>query len=253
MEHDSDLKSLATKYGTDKWGSHYYAQHYEAHFSKYRNKKIKLLEIGVGGYADPNKGGESLRMWKEYFQQGLIYAVDIFDKSGLVEERIDISQGSQTDNSFLQGIVDQVGKFDIIIDDGSHINKHITSTFDFLFKHLKDGGLYVVEDLQTSYWKNDGGDSFDLGSRKTAMNYFKRLTDSLNYEEIDNPWYKVSYFDRHIVGMHFYHNMVFIEKGLNNEGSNIIVNNIRPTRHKKKAKLSYFYRKLISTLLLKSR
>ena len=68
MEHESDLINLATRYGTDKWGSHYYAQHYDAHFSKYRNKKIKILEIGVGGYKDPNKGGESLRMWKEYFK-----------------------------------------------------------------------------------------------------------------------------------------------------------------------------------------
>lgn len=253
MEHESDLINLATKYGTDKWGSHYYAQHYDAHFSKYRNKKIKILEIGVGGYKDPNKGGESLRMWKEYFKEGSIYAIDIFDKSGLVEDSIDIFQGSQIDYSFLQSVVDRVGGFDIIIDDGSHVNKHIVSTFKFLFKHLKEGGLYVVEDLQTSYWKNDGGDSFNLRSRKTAMNYFKSLTDCLNYEEIDNPWYKVSYFDKHIVGMHFYHNMVFIDKGQNNEGSNIIINNIRPTRHKKKAKLSYLYRKFISTLLLKNR
>lgn len=248
MEPEGELISLADKYGTDKWGSHYYAQHYDRHFSKFRNEKIKILEIGVGGYSDPDKGGESLRMWKEYFKEGLIYAIDIFDKHGLAEERIEIFQGSQVDNVFLQSIVDQVGEFDIIIDDGSHINKHIISTFEFMFQYLKSGGLYVVEDLQTSYWKNDGGDSFNLRNRKTAMNYFKSLTDSLNYEEIDNPWYKASYFDKHIVGMHYYHNMVFIEKGQNNEGSNIIVNNVRPTRHKKKAKLYYLYRKLISIM-----
>jgi len=249
VEHGSDLITLATKHGTDKWGSHYYAQHYDTHFSKYRNNRIRVLEIGVGGYSDPNKGGESLRMWKEYFKQGSIYAIDIFDKSNLVEDRIDIFQGSQTDNIFLQNLVDQVGEFDIIIDDGSHINKHVISTFNFLFRHLKDGGIYVVEDLQTSYWKNDGGDSFNLARKNTAMNYFKSLTDSLNYEEIDNPYYKVSYFDRNIVAMHFYHNMVFIEKGKNNEGSNIIVNNVRPTRHKKKAKLYYLYRRAMNILL----
>ena len=232
-----DLISLADKYGTDKWSSHYYAQHYETHLSVFKNKKIKLLEIGVGGYSDPDKGGESLRMWKEYFCEGSIYAIDIFDKSSLEEDRIKIFQGSQTDNAFLQKVAEGAGGFDVIIDDGSHVNNHIISSFKYLFQHLKEGGVYVVEDLQTSYWKNDGGDSFDLRNKKTAMNFFKSLIDSLNYEEIDNPYYIVDDFDRNIVAIHFYHNMVFIQKGKNNEGSNIIKNHIRPTRHKKTAKL----------------
>lgn len=251
MEENGLIK-LAIKYGTDKWDSHYYAQHYETHLSRFKNEEIKLLEIGVGGYDDPKKGGESLRMWKEYFSKALIFAIDIFDKSALAEERISIYQGSQIDNGFLQEVADDVGPFDIIIDDGSHINSHVISSFKFLFKYLKEGGVYVAEDIQTSYWKNDGGDSFNLKNKNTSMNFFKSLTDSLNYEEIDNPYYVVDDFDRNIVSVHFYHNMVFIQKGKNDEGSNIIKNNMRSTRHKRTAKLYYLYRRIVTALLFKS-
>ena len=54
------------------------------------------------------------------------------------------------------------------------------------------------------------------------MNFLKSLTDSLNYEEFDKQGYVPSYYDKHIVSMSFYHNLVFIHKGNNNEGSNII-------------------------------
>ena len=85
-----DLTNLASHYGTDKWGIHRYTPHYQQHFSHLRLNKLNLLEIGVGGYEDPNQGGESLRMWKHYFPNGKIDSIDIFDKSALQEERIKI-------------------------------------------------------------------------------------------------------------------------------------------------------------------
>lgn len=246
---NNTLIDLAIKYKTDKWGSHYYAQHYDTHFHKFRDMSINILEIGVGGYDDPKAGGESLRMWKEYFHNGNIHAIDIFEKTELEEERIKIYQGSQIDKLFLDDTVKNIGEIDLIVDDGSHNNKHIISSFKFLFPHLKDGGIYVVEDLQTSYWPS-GGDSFNLRcNKKSAMNFFKSLTDCLNYEEFDNPYYNINYFDKNIVSIHFYHNMVFIYKGKNAEGSNIIKNNIRPSRQKIRSKLRNMLRHIVSVLL----
>ena len=57
------------------------------------------------------------------------------------------------------------------------------------------------------------------------MNYFKSLTDALNNQEFLIPNYKQNYFDKKIVSMHFYHNMIFIYKGNNDEKSNLVVNN----------------------------
>ncbi len=59
------------------------------------------------------------------------------------------------------------------------------------------------------------------------MNFFKGLADSLNYEEIIRPGYIPTYFDKNIVFMHFYHNLIFIYKGKNNEGSHYLINKAR--------------------------
>src|SRR5580658_10782953 len=83
-----DLKLLATVYGSDKWNVHRYAQHYETHFRRFRNKRVNLLEIGIGGYDDPKRGGRSLRMWRAWFRRGDIHGIDVFDKSRHNERRI---------------------------------------------------------------------------------------------------------------------------------------------------------------------
>lgn len=214
-----NLDSLGKIYRTDKIGSHYYTPHYESHFHRFKSKEINLLEIGVGGYDKPDKGGKSLRMWKKYFPVGKIYSIDIYDKSVHQESRIKIFQGSQIDENFLEMVTNEIGGIDIIVDDGSHINEHVIKTFSLLFPKLNDGGIYVIEDTQTSYWKEYGGDSEDLGNPKTIMNFFKNLTDALNNKEFAKPGYQPDYFDKNITSIHFYHNMIFIYKGKNDEPS----------------------------------
>jgi demethylmacrocin O-methyltransferase len=218
----NNLDLIGRIYGTDKIGSHFYTQHYMSHLRKLKYKKINLLEIGVGGYEKQKEGGSSLRMWKRYFPFGRIFSFDIYDKSALQEKRIKIFQGSQVDKDFLERITSEIGELDIIIDDGSHINKHIIETFQILFPKLKDGGIYAIEDVQTSYWP----DFIDCDG-VTAMNYFKSLTDCLNNKEFLINNYKQTYFDKKIVSIHFYHNLIFIYKGNNDESSNCVKNGIR--------------------------
>jgi demethylmacrocin O-methyltransferase len=220
-----NLDRLGKIYRTDKAGSHSYTPHYQAHLKKFKFKRIHLLEIGVGGYEDPQNGGSSLRMWKKYFPFGKIFSFDIFDKSALQERRIKIFQGSQVDAGFLDKVIQEMGTIDVIIDDGSHINEHVIETFKLLFPKLKDGGIYIIEDTQTSYWPYYGGDSEDLKNPNTMMNYFKGLLDSMNNKEFIIPNYQQTYFDKKIISMHFYHNLIFIYKGNNDEESNIVVNN----------------------------
>lgn len=221
----SNLNKLASIHRTDKNGCHFYTQHYQNHFRPYRYKKISLLEIGVGGYENPLSGGESLRMWKSFFPFAKIFSLDIFDKSFLQEKRIKIFKGSQIDLNFLENVCNQAGVFDLIIDDGSHINEHVIKSFEFLFPKLKTGGIYVIEDTQTSYWENYGGSSKDFNKEGTIYHYFKSLIDSLNNEEFMIPDYKKSYYDKNIISMHLYHNMIFVYKGNNSEKSNYLVNN----------------------------
>ncbi len=221
----SDLKMLATIYRTDKWNIHWYAQYYEQIFRELRRKPISLLEIGVGGEANPEKGGNSLRMWRAYFPKARIYGIDIHDKTPHDERRIKTFRGSQADPDFLDAVVREIGQIDVIIDDGSHINDHMILTFQHLFPHLADGGIYAVEDTQTSYWKEYGGNETDRRDSATAMGYFKSLVDGLNWEEFRGG-YEPGYLDLNIKSIAFFHNLIVLRKGVNREGLSVVHDNI---------------------------
>ena len=221
-----DLTRLAIAYGSDKAEEHHYTRHYQAHFEPLRRRRLNLLEIGVGGYQNPWEGGESLRMWKVFFPNSRIYGIDFYEKSYHNEDRIQTFQGSQEDESFLRRVAQEIGPIDIVIDDGSHYNQHVIASFKTLFPLMNETGIYVIEDLQTSYWDEIDGHpwdgSSDLAAPDTSMNFIKRLTDGINYQEFKLENYKPSYFDKNITSIHFYHNLVFIYKGINAEGSNIL-------------------------------
>lgn len=156
----NDLRKLAVAFGTDKEGAHFYARHYEHHFHHLRRSKINLLEIGIGGYQNPKAGGNSLRMWKAYFTKGHIFGIDIYDKTYHDEKRIKTFKGSQIDEEFLKHVVTKIGGIDIVVDDGSHYNDHVIRSFKILFPLLSSSGIYVIEDLQTSYWNELGGEKW---------------------------------------------------------------------------------------------
>src|SRR6056300_414815 len=130
------LKEFGSKYPTNK---NYYGflTIYEKYFKFLRDKKINILEIGVDK-------GDSLRLWREYFINANICGFDI-NKKEFTIKNVEIYQGDQNDKILLNKIAAKYGKFDIIIDDGSHISKHIINSFDHLFYHLSQDVIYVVE------------------------------------------------------------------------------------------------------------
>ena len=215
----NNINKLAQLYKSDKWGRHYYTPHYQDHFRKYRYRSINLLEIGVGGYKNPNKGGNSLRMWKKYFPFGKIYSIDLYEKKGLEEKRIKILQGSQVDRDFLERLVKEIGKLDIIIDDGSHNNEHVKLSFEILFPLLSNNGIYVIEDTETSYLDSYGGDSLNLDNPRTTLNFLKTFPDKINFLEYRIPNITPNGMESQISSIHFYHNLVFIHKKENTEKS----------------------------------
>ena len=81
-----------------------------------------------------------------------------------------------------------------------------------------------MEDIQTSYNHFFGGNPFDLKYSNSHMNFFKQLTDRLNYQEIANPFYISNKYDSKITNISFYHNLVFVRKGSNNKLSKEVLN-----------------------------
>lgn len=155
------LCDLFEKYGSDKCDSifHTYSKHYYA-IMEHMNVK-NLLEIGIGtkkimvpivgqDYAE----GASLKAWRDFFPSATIYGLDI-DESVLFEDtRIKCHYVDQSnEQSILKTINkifadDGIQSFDIIIDDGSHIQQHMLCSLKTLSKFVSIGGIYIIEDIQ---------------------------------------------------------------------------------------------------------
>jgi hypothetical protein len=214
----ADLNLLAALYGTDKYGEHDYTPVYQALMRPWRGKPVRLLEIGVGGYAGA-LGGESLRMWESYFPRGRITGIDLYDKTALSGGRVRVFQCSQVDGPKLTALAQDEGPFDFIIDDGSHLNAHQIETFGILWPHLKDGGTYIVEDVQTSYWPAYGGGPVGTeGYRKSCMQWFKDHADSVNLPEFLQP--APGALDPGLASIAFHHNLIVLRKDLGARYSN---------------------------------
>jgi hypothetical protein len=205
------LTAIGRHFGTDKAAVHGYTVFYDALLASWRDRPVKLLEIGIGGNEDLTAGGESLRMWKEYFPHGQIVGMDIHDKTAHAEDRVHVVVGDQSDVALLTAINEEYGPFDVIVDDGSHVNGHVIVTFSALFPLLKPGGMYIVEDLQTSYWPKYGG-GLHRRSKRTSMGFLKDRVDGLNYREFRTPGYVPTSFDLAIDEIRFRHNVAAILK-----------------------------------------
>ena len=138
-----------------KW-PHYFGV-YEQLFGAYRTgfttpdgqqRPLKFLEIGVSH-------GGSLQLWRQYFgPDATIFGIDIDPRCAAVDDaNLVVRIGSQADPEFLHRVLDEMGGVDIVLDDGSHVAEHQRASFDVLMPQLSEGGLYVVEDVQTAYWR----------------------------------------------------------------------------------------------------
>lgn len=186
-------------------GEHYFDA-YDKHFLRFRGRPVTILEIGVSH-------GGSLEMWKYYFgEQARIFGVDNnpeCEKFG--DDQVTMYIGSQEDPEFLKFLKSEIPKVDILIDDGGHTMNQQKVTFREMFDHIKDDGVYLCEDLNTSYWEEYGG---GYKNPDSFIEYSKHFIDALNaWNARDNEVLPVSSFTRSVRSLHYYDSMLVIEKG----------------------------------------
>ncbi|WP_375424543.1 class I SAM-dependent methyltransferase [uncultured Friedmanniella sp.] len=182
---------------------HYYDV-YHRHLSKFRGRKIVVVEFGV------HMGG-SAQMWREYFGADvMIYGIDITPECKRWETPwFKVFVGDQSDRAFLAEIAAEIGPIDVLIEDGGHRPEQQIATFEIFYPKVKPGGVFLIEDLHTSYWP-----SYDGGYQRpgTFMEYAKPLTDQLNAFHSREPRFAVDRFTRSTTSMHFYDSIVVFEK-----------------------------------------
>src|SRR6266542_859023 len=159
---------------SDKWSL--YFNEYDRILDEYRNKPVRLLEIGI-------QNGGSLEIWSKYFPNAQkLVGCDINpDCARLIYEdsRIAVVVGDVNSDAAQAVVLGHAPGFDVIIDDGSHCSSDIVKTCARYFPHLADGGVFVVEDLHCSYWQEFEGGLFDPFS---FIVFFKRLADVVSHE-----------------------------------------------------------------------
>ena len=148
-----------------------YFQVYDYLFSKYINKKIIFVEIGI-------LNGGSLQIWKKFFgKKARIIGIDLNPKCKKFEEKgIEVFIGDQSNPKFWKYFFRKVGKVDIILDDGGHTNSQQILTTISCVPNINDNGMLIIEDTHTSYMKE-----FNNPNRYSFINFVKKCIDDINF------------------------------------------------------------------------
>jgi hypothetical protein len=164
-----------------------------------------MLEIGCG------EGG-SLQLWKKYLgPHAKIIGLDINPRCNEYEEdQISVRIGRQGDEAFLASVLKVFGTPDIVLDDGSHVMSDQIASFGYLYPRIDRHGVYIVEDVHTSYMDRFGG---GLRREGTFIEACKDLIDQLGAETAGPGGAKVTEFTRTTLSMSFYDSVVVFERG----------------------------------------
>lgn len=242
MANKKSLRTLIEEHDgkfIHKWN--HYIEIYEKYFEKYRDKECVIIEIGVSH-------GGSLELWSKYFgPKARIIGIDNNPKCKTFEENgIEIYIGSQSDRKFLSKLKKNLPKVDILIDDGGHYMNQQIISFEELFDHIKDNGVYVCEDVHTSYIDQYGGGLRRSGS---YIEYTKKFIDQLHaFHSRDEKNYQPNLFTQTAHSIHYYDSIVVIEKAIRKGKSKRIkvgektLDHIKPNNSMKNRIVNFFKR-----------
>ena len=186
-----------------KWTHYFWV--YEKHFAHLRDKEFKMLEIGV-------LNGGSLEMWRNYFPKAKIVGIDINPdcrNHEQTDKNIFVRIGDQSNEKFLQDLIDEFAEFDLILDDGSHHVDHVNRTFQYLYPKLKDGGIYFIEDTHAAYWSSHGG---SINAPESINNVAKDMVDSINADHARGQK-TPDYYTKNVKCMTVYDSIIVFDKG----------------------------------------
>ena len=213
------LTRLAIRHGTDKFGQHLYTPIYDRLFGHLRDHPIKFLEIGVGWSNISTLGGASLAMWRDYFQHAQLVGIDVMPKRLNFGPRVQILQGSQTDTDFLRQVWHAHGPFDVVVDDGSHVVQHVLTSFETLYPLMQEGGFYAIEDTQTAFWPDFGGNA---QGENSILSRAYDIAKAMHAQEVQagGTTPAEDQYGAVTTAVHFHRNMVVFERGVNDFPSN---------------------------------
>ena len=199
MEKFIKLFKSSPKYSI-KWNN--YFNIYSHILKKFVKKKIIFVEVGVGN-------GGSLFMWKKFFgNKARIIGIELNPEAKKLEKSgFEIFIGDQANPNFWKNFYKQVGKIDILLDDGGHKNIQQITTFMESIRYINNGGKIIVEDTHTSFMKKKG---FKNPSKYSFINFCFHLIENMHRR---NPMLEknLNYYSKKIKQINFHDSIVEID------------------------------------------
>lgn len=163
--------SIAT---TDKVAHHGYQRFYPWYLSAFRDAPVRLLEIGIDQLG-------SVHLWRRYFPAGVeLHGIDR-DEKQFDDPAVQLHTVDQSDRAALRRFAGGTREpFDVIIDDGSHVPDHQLLTLGVLWEVLRPGGVYIIEDIETSYWGRSHLYGYPFDARRRRRNAVRQLAASID-------------------------------------------------------------------------
>ncbi len=171
---------------SDKHFWHRFAAVYETQLKALTNV-TSVLDFGVFR-------GNSIRWLSEKYPDARIYGCDILapQPEWPVSEAIQYFQVDQASPDQLRRLFDYIGvDLDLIIEDGSHLPLHQKNCLIEGIKHLRQDGVYIVEDIHTSHPEHQyytaGGPGFYIGPLHLllAIEHLKAIEADLDDSTLD--------------------------------------------------------------------
>ena len=112
----------------------------------------------------------------------------------------------------------EIGPWTVVVDDGSHVPQHQLLTFQRLFPTVVPGGLYIIEDIETSYWKKRGAliYGYPINGKVDMVDMFRRTINGIINSELTCPIVKPPIFsseiDPMISAVTFIRNAIIVRK-----------------------------------------
>ena len=152
-----NLLQLVDNSNTDKNTSHSYLELYENLLHKKKETAKNILEIGIGDFDDKNGG--SIKLWKDYFTNAIIYGIDILPINRVLDELINndrvvlyVESDGYNKEFFTKNFIDKNIKFDFLLDDGPHTLESMKKFINLYSQVMTDDGILIIEDIQNMDW-----------------------------------------------------------------------------------------------------
>jgi hypothetical protein len=181
-----------------KYDSYFFV--YEALLEKFVDREITFVEVGVFN-------GGSLFMWREFFgPKARIIGIDLNpDALEWTKNGFEIYIGDQSSDTFWVNLYQKIGKVDVLIDDGGHTNRQQIVTCHHAIENINDGGVLIVEDIHTNYFREFGNPS-----QYSFLSFANKIVESVNSRAYALLQRRIRYSSR-VYSVSFFESMVVFQ------------------------------------------